>query len=413
VAFGEEAKARILTAVLGEGSISRAGLAASTGLSPSRITKVVAPVVESGILKEVGVAVSVGPGRPERMLAVNRNCTSVVGIKLAPTAVTGVLTDMNAEITVRAVRRLYSHKPEPIMLAAHEVYQELRSVAVANRIPPAALGVGVGEHVNTGTGVCVWSGIMDWPDVDIAGPLRVVTGLPVVVSNDVNTLAVAEHWFGRGRGTESFAVVTTGAGVGCGLVLRGRLYTGVSGLAGELGHLPLQPDGPECTCGNRGCLETVASDRAILRFLQDKGVRDCRSVQQAMRLAQDEQTAAGTAAREAFAVTGHALGRGLAALCNLLNLNKVILSGEGAIAYPLFRSELESSWRKHSFSTAADDCDLIIDLVDDDQWARGAACLAIQELVSSARMWPPGSTATTRSAARPGSVALKQGDDTP
>jgi predicted NBD/HSP70 family sugar kinase len=227
---------------------------------------------------------------------------------------------------------------------------------------------------------------MGWQNVDIAGPLRVATGVPVLVSNDVNTLAVAEHWFGKGRGTESFAVVTTGAGVGCGLVLRGRLYTGVNGLAGELGHLPLQPDGPECTCGNRGCLEAIASDQGIFQFLQDKGVRNCRSMRQAMDLAEEEDTAAGAAAREAFAVAGQALGRGLAALCNLLNLEKVILSGEGAIAYALFRSELESSWRKHSFSTTADDCDLIVDLVKDDQWARGAACLAIQDLVSTARI---------------------------
>jgi predicted NBD/HSP70 family sugar kinase len=170
------------------------------------------------------------------------------------------------------------------------------------------------------------------------------------------------------------------------VVLRGRLYTGVSGLVGELGHLPLQPDGPECTCGNRGCLEAVASDQGILHYLQDHGVRDCRSVQQAERLAQDEETAAGAAAREAFDVMGRALGRGLAALCNLLNLDKVILSGEGVVTYDLFRSELKSSWRKHSFSSAADDCDLIIDPVDDDLWARGAACLAIQDLVTSARM---------------------------
>jgi hypothetical protein len=89
---GEEAKARILAAVLGVGSISRAGLAASTGLSASRITKVVSPLLTSGILKEVGVAEPAGPGRPQRMLAVNRDRASVIGIKLAPTAVTGVLT---------------------------------------------------------------------------------------------------------------------------------------------------------------------------------------------------------------------------------------------------------------------------------------------------------------------------------
>lgn len=114
----------------------------------------------------------------------------------------------------------------------------------------------------------------------MAGPLSEATGLRVVVNNDVNTLVVAERWFGEGRDVDSFAVVTVGPGIGCGLLLDGALYSGASGKAGELGHLPLEPNGPMCSCGNRCGLEALAGDRAVLRHLCDGGI-DCRAVRKA------------------------------------------------------------------------------------------------------------------------------------
>jgi predicted NBD/HSP70 family sugar kinase len=269
-----------------------------------------------------------------------------------------------------------------------KVCDELRSHPAADQIPAVSVGVGLGGHVDSQLGVCVRSGILGWEDVAIADRLIAEIGLPVVVNNDVNTLAVAEHWFGKGRGIRSFAVVTMGLGVGCGLVVNDRLHVGASGLAGEFGHIPLHPDGPACTCGNHGCLESVASFPAIQRMLRDNGIQ-CRSIAQALRLARKDDTTAGALARQAFATAGTALGRGLATLCNLLNLEKIILSGEGVSAHDLFGPALEAAWRAHSFSTAADDCELIFDVVDQDMWARGAACLAIQNVVSSRVLLSP------------------------
>jgi predicted NBD/HSP70 family sugar kinase len=379
---GDAAKTQLLAAILSAGTISRAQLSERTGLSPSRVTKVVAPLLESGVIEEVAIVGTDGPGRPRRMLAVRRQRSAVVGIKLAPTLVTGVLTDMDSRVLARADRKLSTPKPDVAMHAMRQVCEELRAHPAADRIPTVGIGVGVGGHVDSQLGVCVHSGIMGWDDVAIADRLRAETGLPVVVNNDVNTLAVAEQWFGKGRGVRSFAVVTMGLGIGCGLVLNDRLHVGASGLAGELGHLPLHQDGPLCTCGNRGCLEAVASFPAILRSLRDNGVR-CRSIPQAMRLARKDGTNTGSLARNAFTVAGTALGRGIAALCNLLNLEKIILSGEGVSAYDLFGPALEAAWRAHSFSTGVEDCELIFDVVDEDLWAAGAACLAIQDVVHS------------------------------
>jgi predicted NBD/HSP70 family sugar kinase len=338
--------------------------------------------LESGVIEEVALVSADGPGRPRRMLAVRRQRSAVVGIKLTPTLVTGVLTDMDSRVLARTDRRLVTSKPDVAMHAMRHVCEELRAHPAAARIPTVGIGVGVGGHVDSQLGVCVHSGIMGWDNVAIADRLRTETGLPVVVNNDVNTLAVAEQWFGKGRGVRSFAVVTMGLGVGCGLVLNEKLHVGASGMAGEFGHLPLHPDGPRCTCGNHGCLEAVASFPAILRSLRDNGVA-CRSIPQAMRLARKDTTTTGLLARNAFATAGTALGRGIAALCNLLNLDKIILSGEGVSAYDLFGPALDAAWRAHSFSTAADDCELIVDVVDQDLWATGAACLAIQNVVHS------------------------------
>jgi predicted NBD/HSP70 family sugar kinase len=108
-------------------------------------------------------------------------------------------------------------------------------------------------------------------------------------------------------------------------------------------------------------------------------VPDCTTIEEAIRLARTDATAAGGAARKAFGVAGEALGRGLAALTNLLNLRRIILSGEGVLAFDLLAPALEASWQAHAFSTAARDCELIVDVVDDDLWARGAASLVIHQ----------------------------------
>ena len=243
------------------------------------------------------------------------------------------------------------------------------------------IGVGVSGHVDPAAGVCRYSALLDWRKADVAGPLSAATGLPVVVNNDVNTLVVAERWFGEGRGVDSFAVVTIGSGIGCGLLLDGSLFSGASGMAGELGHLPLDPDGPLCSCGRRGCLEALACSGAVLGQLRRHGVPGVEDIEDAARLARTGAGPHAEAARSAFAAAGDALGRGLAGLCNLLNLEKIIVAGEGAADHDLFGTAMNAALERHAFSEAARDCAVEIDPVTDDLWARGAACLVIKETV--------------------------------
>ncbi|MFC7922916.1 ROK family transcriptional regulator [Streptomyces cinereoruber] len=379
---GEQTRAEIFATVLTAGPISRTQLAQRLGLVPSSVTRMLPPLLEHDYLREADDTAPQGRGRPQKMLHVNPDKHIVVGMKIGPAQVSGVVTDMAANVLARDEERIADCTPQTALSAAAALTSRLLSQApeAADRV--LGLGVGVSGHVDSAAGVCRYSALLDWDKVNVAGPLQEATGLPVVVNNDVNTLVVAERWFGEGRDVDSFAVVTVGPGIGCGLLLDGGLFSGATGLAGELGHVPLDPSGPMCSCGRRGCLEALAGDRAVLRHLQDAGF-PCATVEEAIELARSGPNAARNVALAAFAEAGSALGRGLAGVCNLLNLQKIIIAGEGAVAYDLFGPAMNRALEAHAFSTAAQDCHIHVDPVQHDLWARGAACLVIRDTVGA------------------------------
>jgi predicted NBD/HSP70 family sugar kinase len=208
--------------------------------------------------------------------------------------------------------------------------------------------------------------------------LKETTGLYTVVENDVNALAVEEQLFGAGRGVSTFAVVTVGAGIGCGLVVHGELVHGAGGMAGELGHLALDPDGDLCACGNRGCLETIASDRAILASIAANGGPFLTSIGEAAFFAREGNEQA----RASFANAGEALGRALSMLANIVNPSRVVLSGEGVVASDLLMDHLSAALARHTFSNAAGIPEIVTRPLSDEIWARGAAASVLRQLIS-------------------------------
>jgi predicted NBD/HSP70 family sugar kinase len=370
------ARSTVFAEVLKAGPVARTELAARLDLSQSTITKSVNPLLKSGYLVEVGTASS--GGRPRQILQVVPEKRSAIGVVMGPRAITGVVTDLTA--TVRSRHRIGmtpGYAFDEGVEAVASLVAELAAEQPELHSRLLGVGVGLGGHVDTVRTRRVYSGLLGWHGVDLAGVLSERLGLPVVVNNDVNALAVAEHWFGYGRDATSFAVVTVGVGIGCGLVLNGSLYSGASGAAAELGHIPVVPDGPECECGRRGCLEAVIGDVGVLADVQRRGGRACDDIDEARAAAR----AGDPAAAAAFASMGGTLGRALATLCNLLNLETIVLTGEGAVGYDLFGPSCEREMHRHGFSTVVEDCALVLHLADHNLWARGAACLAISESV--------------------------------
>ncbi len=188
----------------------------------------------------------------------------LIGIKINPGQLIGVIIGLTAEI--RAEQRIEpsGDDVDSVVTAAAELVVRLRAEAGALAQRVIGVGVAVSGDVDSRGGIVRASARLGWQDVPLAARLRDRTGLPVLIENDVRALTIAEHWFGVGVDMASFAIITLGTGIGCGLHVGGEVVEGAFGVAGEIGHLPIADTDRVCSCGRRACLETVASSAAIL-----------------------------------------------------------------------------------------------------------------------------------------------------
>ena len=375
------AAVEVLTRILTQGPIARVEIARRTGLSQAAVTKAVAPLVEAGyVIDSPAARGDTVIGRPVSPLAVDPGSVAALGVKVTPTELIGVVTDLRA--TIRSVRRLplTDTSPDAVIERLATLAAELMASLDEGDDPAAGslagLGVSVSGDVDPDGGVVRHSAFMGWRDLPLAQALTERTGLPVVVSNDVRALTVAEHWFGVGVNADSFAIVTIGSGVGCGLYLNDDVVAGAHGVAGEIGHLPLAPDNLVCTCGRHGCVETVASSDAILNRVREDTGRPELDLAAAIDLAHagDEQ------ARAAFERAGQVIGSALAAMVNLVGPELVVIAGEGVADYDLYDHHIRQAFAEHAFGAAAD-CELTIRSHTFDDWARGAAAVVIRSFV--------------------------------
>ena len=374
----------MLTRILTQGPIPRVEIARRTGLSQAAVTKAVAPLIETGFVTDQPAAPAeadnqLGIGRPVSPLTVVKSSVSVIGVKVTPTDLIGVTTDFTAGILTVRREKLGDTSPERVIEQLAELVKALigslkSGEAVAG--PLAGIGVAISGDVDAAHGVVRDSPLMGWRGVPVAELLGKRIKLPIVVTNDVRALTVAEHWFGVGVDADSFAVVTIGSGIGCGLYINGEVVSGAYGVSGELGHLPLAPGDLVCTCGRRGCVETVASSDAILRRTQETTGRAGLDLAGAIKLAHEGDEHA----REAFDRAGEVIGAALAAMVNLVGPELVVIAGEGVAEYDLYEERMRQAFADHAFG-AAGDCRLMLRSHTFDDWARGAAATVIRSYV--------------------------------
>ena len=377
--------------VLRTGAASRADVVRTTGLSPATVSLIVSELIESGLVNEVGEGKSSG-GRPPLVLRLDDERNYVVGVKLMRHVISVALTDLRAEVVYSVVVDLApaAVTPAVVLEALCAAVENAAGAAGVGLDQVVGIGIGLAGLVDADTGICRYSPSFGWSDVPVAAPIAERLGRPVLVDNDVNTLTVAEQWFGRGHGVDHFVVVTVGEGVGAGIVVDGRLYRGAKGAAGEIGHMRLDGEDVPCRCGGQGCVEATSSDGAVRRYLAEALERGEPSAipglgTSSITIAAVREAAEGgdEVATRALERAGRNLGLGIASLVNLLNPRLVILSGEGAQAGPLRLNAALDSARERAFGGLAEDAEFVVDSTDDLAWARGAACIVLGELFSS------------------------------
>jgi glucokinase len=211
--------------------------------------------------------------------------------------------------------------------------------------------------------------------LDLAGFVSAGTGLPAVALNDANASAVGEQRFGAGRPFASFLMVTLGTGVGAGLILDGKLWTGIDGVAGEFGHLTVEPNGRRCGCGNRGCLEQYASASAIASLALGLGIETETGRVDAARVAELARQGDPKACA-IYEQAGAYLGMAAAGVVNLLNLEAIILGGGVAESFDLLAPVLRREISQRAFALPGERVQLLKGTLGDDAGVLGAAATA-------------------------------------
>lgn len=370
-------RSAVLNLIKSEGPIARVTIARQLGLSAASVTSIASELEGLGLIRQVAQAPSAG-GRPAELLALNPSAAGVIGVKLADDHLAGVLSDLHGTVLASVAHPLTRHSPAAVARGLEALIRALRESG-----PPLrrVLGIGIGMPgvIDGRRGVCVDSPILGWRHVPLAADLGEQFDVPVLIDNDVNTLAVAESIYGAGRDVDDFVAVTIGRGVGLGIVLAGHLQRGRLGGAGEFGHLPVAPDGPECECGRRGCLEALVADGALVRRARANGtLRAGDGIERLAELAD----AGDAAARAVVSEAGRTLGVALAGLVNVLSPSLVIVSGEGMRARGVLEPALRGAMAEHLFPPLIG-VDVVIDAWDDAKWARGAAALVLDAFFSA------------------------------
>jgi predicted NBD/HSP70 family sugar kinase len=377
----------ILHAIRDAGTVSRVDLAHRTGLSKSTVTGITAELLGEGMLLEQQSGRSEGGRRPVP-LALNPQGAYTVGVHLSINQVSVVLMDLQAGVLKCHTKNLPADNVAagPMVELIVEAVQTCLWQADFSKKQISGIGIAIPGLIDSRSGFVHFVPNFKWTDVALAAHLRERMGVAVYVENSANTLAIYEQWFGIGRGSDNFLLITTEYGIGAGLVLEGKLYRGFRGIAGEFGHTVVDEKGPLCRCGQTGCLEAICGNNAILREAKEllrQGKWQAAGSASTIEEVLTEAKGGNSALRAIYHRAGRTLGVGIGNLCKLFDPEKVIIAGKGVLAGEmLFAAMRETLPPGVSFSRDAR-TRVYIQEWQPTLYARGAAALVLQEVYQS------------------------------
>jgi glucokinase len=308
-----------------------------------------------------------------------------IGIDVGGTKINAFRVERDGSISARSSAATPADDEEWTLATMIELAEGLRTPDVL------AVGVGAAGMVDAADGILRFAPNLAWRDLPIAARMRDALGLPCQVDNDANVAAYGEYRFGAGRGYRHVLLVAVGTGIGGGIISDGRLFRGANGFAAEIGHIIVEPDGPLCGCGNRGCWEQVAAGRAIDRLGRQEAEEQEHSILRRLaggdpaRVTGASVTEAAEqgdeAARRILAEVGRRLGEGIAGLVNMLDPQVVVVGGGAIVAGDLLLDPARTS-----FAEAVEGpgyrprVPIVAAELGNDAGAVGAGALALEEL---------------------------------
>jgi glucokinase-like ROK family protein len=343
------------------GGISRVEISRRMGLTRAAVTTIVNDLLETGIIREAE-SLSVRNGRPPVVLEINPTHGYVVGIDFGATHIHILVTDLGTRI-IEELETSFDIQtgPQAGIVEADRLVRELLTRAGLTLQDILSIGMGVPGPIAAEAGMVIAPPIMPgWDRFPIRDMLEKQWGIPVSLNNDAELGVLGEWAAGAGRGERNLAYIKVGTGIGAGLLLDGQIYRGVTGSAGEIGHLTIDENGPLCTCGNHGCLEAFAGGRAIALQAQDAVQKKQRTQLAAIQpvesiSAREVATAArrgDLVSQQILARAGTQMGIAIAGLVNLFNPGLVIIGGGVAQTGDILLEPMRQAVQRRSLPAA-------------------------------------------------------------
>ncbi|MEE4534935.1 xylose repressor [Bacillus velezensis] len=363
----------LLNEILKNSPISRAKLSEMTGLNKSTVSSQVNTLMKENLVFEIGQGQSSGGRRPV-MLVFNKKAGYSVGIDVGVDYVNGILTDLEGTIVLDQHHHLECNSPE----ITKDILIEMIHHFIAN-MPQSPYGL-------IGIGICV-PGLIDkdqkivftpnsnWRDIDLKSFIREKFNVPVFIENEANAGAYGEKVFGAAKNHDNMIYASIGTGIGIGVIINNHLYRGVGGFSGEMGHMTIDFKGPKCSCGNRGCWELYASEKALVTSLQTKEKKV--SSQDIIDLTHLNDV--GTL--QALQNFGFYLGIGLTNILNTFNPQAIILRNSIIESHPMVLHSIKSEVSSRVYSHLDNSYELLPSILGKNAPALGMSSIVIDHFL--------------------------------
>ena len=366
------------------GPLSRSELVAATGLTRSAIRALVGELSAAGLVIEERPIRLGTPGRPSPLVRLHPDGAAVLSLEILVDSIAVAIVGLGGQI----LERIRVERPR-VELSVDDVVADLASLVgdlpVRDDRPIVGIGVAVAGVVRRSDGLVSMAPNLGWIDVPLGARLAraLATAVPIAVMNDADAGVLGEARRGAAVGADNVLYVSGEVGVGGGMIVDGRLLTGVAGFAGEIGHLTINPDGRPCRCGSVGCWETEVGEGMLLALAGYPADAGRSGIDAVLR----EADAGSATAIAALAHVGRWLGIGLGGLINILNPRLVILGGPHARLHPLVRSTLEAELDRYALPASRALVRVVPATLGVNAPLVGAAEMAFEPLLADPAAW--------------------------
>lgn len=325
-----ENKKLVLNTIRNKSPISRTDIANITGLNKGTVSSLVSELIDEKLISETGPGKSSGGRRPVMMLF-NKNSGYSIGINLDVNYILGVLTDLDGNVIEEDAIKLSDTKFQVVKEKLFKMIDSLIASAPPSPYGIIGIGIGVPGTVNN-RGMLLLAPNLKWKNIDLKDIIKQRYDLPVSIENEANAGAFGEKKFGLGTYKNNIIYVSVGIGIGVGLILNGELFKGYNGFSGEIGHMTIKYDGKKCGCGNIGCWELYASERALInnakKVILDQQSSENITLDDIVELAKsgDKKSI------KLFEEIGNYLGTGINNIINIFNPEQIIIGNRIAFA---------------------------------------------------------------------------------